>query len=90
MVVPSVASIALLVLFFSPTLILGLVIDAALLWVALVSGWSPGGSAGRSSAESGSAGLEARSRRPASSASIVSAIRRARVSGRFAPSIQST
>ncbi len=42
-VVPSVASIVLLLVFFSPSLVLGLVIDAALLWLALASGWSPQG-----------------------------------------------
>jgi hypothetical protein len=42
-VIPSVASIVLLVAFFSPSLILGLVIDAVLLWLALASGWLPQG-----------------------------------------------
>jgi hypothetical protein len=37
----SVASIVLLVLFFHPWLVLGLVIDAVLLWAALINGWTP-------------------------------------------------
>lgn len=37
----AVASIAILILFFHPWLVLGLVIDVALLWVALVARWTP-------------------------------------------------
>ena len=37
----SLASAALLGLFFHPWLTLGLVIDAALLWLVLVAGWRP-------------------------------------------------
>jgi len=33
----------LLALAFSPTLVIGFAIDLALLWLALVSGWSPAG-----------------------------------------------
>jgi hypothetical protein len=40
----AVASSALLVLFFSPSLILGFGINAVLLWIVLASGWSPAGS----------------------------------------------
>lgn len=36
-----VASIALLLVFFHPWLVLGLAIDAALLWVVLVADWTP-------------------------------------------------
>jgi len=35
------SSMALLVLFFHPWLVLGLAIDLALLWAALVVGWDP-------------------------------------------------
>jgi hypothetical protein len=38
----SVASIAMLALFFHPWLVLGFVIDAVLLWAVLVNGWLPG------------------------------------------------
>ena len=38
----AVLSILTLGFFFHPWLILGLAIDAALLWVVLVSGWQPG------------------------------------------------
>ena len=41
-VVGSVASIAMLGLFFHPWLVLGLVIDGILLWAVLASGWRPG------------------------------------------------
>jgi len=37
----AVGSIALLTLLYSPSLLLGYAIDLALLWLALVSGWSP-------------------------------------------------
>lgn len=37
----SIASLALLVLFFHPWLLLGVVIDLALLWLALYQNWSP-------------------------------------------------
>lgn len=37
----SVLSMATLVTFFHPWLVLGLVIDAALLWGTLVAGWAP-------------------------------------------------
>ncbi|NJD29360.1 MAG: hypothetical protein FIA92_13820 [Chloroflexi bacterium] len=37
----TVASIALLVLFFHPWLALGLVIDLGLLWLALAADWTP-------------------------------------------------
>lgn len=37
----SIASIALLGVFFHPWLVLGVVIDAVLIWSALVAGWSP-------------------------------------------------
>ncbi len=36
-----VASMALLVLFFHPWLILGIVIDVVLLWLAIVADWQP-------------------------------------------------
>jgi hypothetical protein len=39
--VGAVASVALLLLFFHPFLVLGFVIDAALLWAVLVAGWTP-------------------------------------------------
>jgi hypothetical protein len=37
-------SVLLLALFFSPTLILGIAIDAVLAWVVLASAWSPAAS----------------------------------------------
>ncbi|HEU0242647.1 MAG TPA: hypothetical protein VFQ75_02000 [Candidatus Limnocylindrales bacterium] len=37
----SIASIAMLVLFFHRWLVLGLAIDAALLWAVLANGWRP-------------------------------------------------
>ena len=37
----AVASALTLMVFFHPWIILGLVIDAALLWATLVAGWSP-------------------------------------------------
>ena len=40
--VGSIASIAMLALFFNPWLLLGFVIDAALLWATMVAGWRPG------------------------------------------------
>jgi hypothetical protein len=40
-VVGSSASLAVLILFFSPWLVLGFAIDAVLLWAVLVSGWAP-------------------------------------------------
>ncbi len=40
------ASLALLVLFFQPWLILGVAIDAVLLWTALIAAWSPTALAG--------------------------------------------
>jgi hypothetical protein len=40
-VVGTAASITLLVVFFHPWLLLGVAIDAALLWVAMAQGWSP-------------------------------------------------
>ena len=40
----AVASLALLVLFFHPWLVLGLAIDLGLLWAVLVAGWTPEGS----------------------------------------------
>jgi hypothetical protein len=39
--VGSAASLALLLLFFHPWLIVGVAIDVMLLWVALVAGWTP-------------------------------------------------
>jgi hypothetical protein len=39
----AVASVALLVLFFHPWLVLGLAIDLGLLWAVFVAGWSPHG-----------------------------------------------
>ncbi len=39
--VPSVASVALLVLAFNPQLVLGLGLDAILLWVAAAGTWAP-------------------------------------------------
>ncbi len=39
----AVASAVTLVLFFHPWLVLGLAIDAALLWAVLVVGWLPAG-----------------------------------------------
>jgi hypothetical protein len=41
-VVGSVASTVLLAVFFHPWLVLGLVIDAVLLWAVLLNGWRPG------------------------------------------------
>ena len=38
----SIASICLLVLFFRPWLVLGVVIDAVLLWATLIQGWTAG------------------------------------------------
>jgi len=43
--VGAVASLVLLVLFFNPWLVLGVVIDLGLLWAVLVAGWSPYGDA---------------------------------------------
>lgn len=40
-VVGSIASAAQLLVFFHPWLVLGLVIDAALIWLALASRWTP-------------------------------------------------
>ncbi len=37
----SVASLGLLVLFFHRSLVAGMAIDLALLWIALVAAWSP-------------------------------------------------
>src|SRR5688572_2266446 len=37
----AVASALTLAIFFHPWIVLGLVIDAALLWATLVAGWSP-------------------------------------------------
>jgi hypothetical protein len=42
-VIGSVASIVVLVVFFHPWLVLGLVIDAVLLWGVLFNGWTPAG-----------------------------------------------
>jgi len=39
----ALSSALLLALAFSPTLVIGFAIDLALLWLALVSGWSPAG-----------------------------------------------
>jgi hypothetical protein len=39
----SIASIALLALFFHPWLVLGIAIDVALLWAVLVARWTPQG-----------------------------------------------
>jgi hypothetical protein len=38
----SVASITLLGLFFHPWLVVGLAIDVALVWLALIADWTPG------------------------------------------------
>ena len=43
-VVGAIASLALLILFFHPWLIIGLVIDVVLLWGVLVAGWASPGS----------------------------------------------
>jgi hypothetical protein len=40
--VGAVASVALLVVFFHPWLVVGLLIDAAVLWVVLIARWEPG------------------------------------------------
>ncbi|HYK95077.1 MAG TPA: hypothetical protein VE011_04295 [Candidatus Dormibacteraeota bacterium] len=40
--VGAAASLGLLVVFFHPWLALGVAIDIALLWVALIIGWTPG------------------------------------------------
>jgi hypothetical protein len=40
-VVGSLASLALLALFFHPWLVVGVAIDLLLLWVAMVAGWTP-------------------------------------------------
>jgi hypothetical protein len=37
----AIGSIALLALFFHPWLVLGIAIDAVLLWAVLVAGWAP-------------------------------------------------
>jgi sterol desaturase/sphingolipid hydroxylase (fatty acid hydroxylase superfamily) len=37
----SAASLALLLLFFHPWLVVGVAVDVLLLWVALVAGWTP-------------------------------------------------
>ena len=37
----SLASIAVLTLFFSPWFLLGFAIDGVLLWAVLVNGWTP-------------------------------------------------
>jgi hypothetical protein len=42
-VIGSLASIGMLAIFFHPWLTLGLVIDLALLWAVLASGWLPAG-----------------------------------------------
>ena len=39
----AISSLALLVLFFHPWLVLGLAIDLGLLWAVLVAGWTPHG-----------------------------------------------
>lgn len=39
----ALSSIALLVLFFHPWLVLGVAIDLGLLWAVLVAGWTPHG-----------------------------------------------
>jgi hypothetical protein len=39
----AIASLAILVLFFHPWLVLGVVIDLGLLWAALVADWGPQG-----------------------------------------------
>jgi len=39
----SIASIVLLAIFFHPWLVLGVVIDVALLWAVLANGWAPDG-----------------------------------------------
>jgi hypothetical protein len=39
----AVASIALLLLFFHPWLVLGIAVDLGLLWVVLMSDWAPDG-----------------------------------------------
>jgi hypothetical protein len=39
----AISSVALLTLRFAPTFVIGYGIDLALLWLALVSGWSPAG-----------------------------------------------
>jgi hypothetical protein len=44
--VGAVASLALLALFFHPWLLLGVAIDALLLWAVFVLGWAPDGLAG--------------------------------------------
>ena len=41
----SLASMALLVMAFVPSLVLGLLIDAVLLWLAFAAAWLPGGAA---------------------------------------------
>jgi hypothetical protein len=41
----AVASALTLVMFFHPWIVLGLAIDAALLWATLIGGWSPAASA---------------------------------------------
>ena len=41
----AVASLALLLLFFHPWLVLGIAIDIGLLWAVLVAGWTPPGTA---------------------------------------------
>jgi hypothetical protein len=42
-VIGSIASLAILALFFHPWLVLGLAIDAVLVWAVLVAGWAPEG-----------------------------------------------
>jgi len=42
-VIASVASLAILIVFFHPWLVLGVAIDAILVWAVLVAGWAPAG-----------------------------------------------
>lgn len=42
-VIGSVASLAILVLFFHPWLVLGVAIDVVLVWAVLIAGWTPEG-----------------------------------------------
>jgi hypothetical protein len=44
-VISATASAVMLALFFNPQLVLGLAIDAVLLWVALATVWSPSAAA---------------------------------------------
>ena len=58
LVASSLASLAMLVVWFAPTLLLGILIDIALVWLAIAGPWSPAltrGSTSPATAEAGRA-----------------------------------